>query len=258
GWISLACWIVVFTPQLYENYTLQSGEGLSLLFIVIWLVGDISNFAGAVIAHLLPTVIIIAVYYLLCDALILTQVYYYRWKRRNATTVASRSETDPLLPGNTTANAGQRDPPASVYVARYLGALAFICFVGICAWLVSNRIGHDDDGAPDPPISTATAWVVQILGWTSALCYLGARIPQILKNFKTRCQGLAPAMFFFSICGNVTYVLSICSASMAKDYLIKNAAWLAGSGLTVFLDVFVLSQFFFYRSVDRLPASRHD
>ena len=41
---------------------LQSGEGLSVLFVVIWLLGDFSNLTGAIIAGLLPTVIILAVY----------------------------------------------------------------------------------------------------------------------------------------------------------------------------------------------------
>jgi solute carrier family 66 (lysosomal lysine-arginine transporter), member 1 len=52
----------VYSPQVYENYLLQSGEGLSVLFVVIWLLGDLSNLAGAIIAGLLPTVVILAVY----------------------------------------------------------------------------------------------------------------------------------------------------------------------------------------------------
>lgn len=45
-----------------ENYQLQSGEGLSLTFIYIWLLGDLCNLCGAALAHLLPTVIILGVY----------------------------------------------------------------------------------------------------------------------------------------------------------------------------------------------------
>lgn len=82
GWISIACWlvqnpchespdlslrlyahrIVVYSPQIIENYQLQSGEGLSLLFIYVWLLGDVCNLVGAVMAGLLPTVIILGVY----------------------------------------------------------------------------------------------------------------------------------------------------------------------------------------------------
>lgn len=108
----------------------------------------------------------------------------------------------------------------------------------------------------------------------------------IVKNLKTKCEGLSPALFLFSIAGNVTYVLSILVASMDLDHIAANAGWIAGehscpaaitsdvncsagSSLTVFLDVFVslpqpclgihahlvadqvLGQFFYYQTSNR-------
>ena len=58
----LNCRIVVYSPQIIENYQLQSGEGLSLTFVCIWLLGDITSLCGATLAHLLPTMILLAVY----------------------------------------------------------------------------------------------------------------------------------------------------------------------------------------------------
>ena len=54
--------ILVYSPQLIENYKLKSGEGVSVPFVVIWLVGDILILLGALIANLLPTVILLAVW----------------------------------------------------------------------------------------------------------------------------------------------------------------------------------------------------
>lgn len=54
--------IVVYSPQLIENYQLKSGEGISILFVYIWFAGDIANLFGAVLAGLLPTIIILAIY----------------------------------------------------------------------------------------------------------------------------------------------------------------------------------------------------
>ena len=54
--------VVVYTPQLYKNFTLKSGEGLSVAFVIIWLVGDLFNLIGASRAGLLSTVIILAGY----------------------------------------------------------------------------------------------------------------------------------------------------------------------------------------------------
>jgi hypothetical protein len=65
--------ILVYTPQILENYQLQSGEGLSVLFVLIWLAGDVCNLLGAGIAGLIPTAIILAIYVCrsqLCQGLI--------------------------------------------------------------------------------------------------------------------------------------------------------------------------------------------
>jgi hypothetical protein len=52
----------VYSPQIYENFKLKSGEGLSLPFVVIWLLGDLMNLSGAILAGLLPTVILLAIW----------------------------------------------------------------------------------------------------------------------------------------------------------------------------------------------------
>lgn len=49
-----------------------------------------------------------------------------------------------------------------------------------------------------------------------------------MKNFDTKCRGLAPGLFIFGIMGNLTYALSICVSSMEMEHLIANASWLAG------------------------------
>jgi solute carrier family 66 (lysosomal lysine-arginine transporter), member 1 len=62
GSISIACWLVVFSPQIIENFRRRSGEGLSLSFLIIWLAGDVFNVLGAILQHVLPTMIILAIY----------------------------------------------------------------------------------------------------------------------------------------------------------------------------------------------------
>ncbi|KAG8702588.1 hypothetical protein FRC08_003397, partial [Ceratobasidium sp. 394] len=62
GWVSIACWIIVYSPQILENYRLKSGEGLSVGFVIIWLLGDIFGLFGGLLAGLLPTIIILMAY----------------------------------------------------------------------------------------------------------------------------------------------------------------------------------------------------
>ncbi|KIK69509.1 hypothetical protein GYMLUDRAFT_212049 [Collybiopsis luxurians FD-317 M1] len=247
GWVSIACWTVVYCPQIYEAYSLKSGEGLSLLFVYIWLLGDITNTTGALLAGLLPTMSILGIYYTLCDITLLVQIYYYRWKSsKSQSSTSDGDEETPLLTSDRTQNSKHvAVTPTKILFLRYTGALLFVIVTGVLAWWISSNTKRKHE--VQKPHGPAMTWIIQILGWTSALCYLGSRVPQIIKNFTTRCEGLAPALFFFSILGNTTYSLSICVKSMERDYLITNASWLAGSALTIFLDIIVLSQFSYFR-----------
>lgn len=78
GSISIACWVVVFSPQIIENFRRSSAEGLSVEFIIIWLLGDVFNILGAVLQGVLPTMIILAIYYTFADIVLLGQCFYYR------------------------------------------------------------------------------------------------------------------------------------------------------------------------------------
>ena len=81
--ISIACWVVVFSPQIVENFRRSSAEGLSIQFVIVWLLGDVFNILGAVLQGVLPTMIILAIYYTIADIVLLFQCFYYRgftWK----------------------------------------------------------------------------------------------------------------------------------------------------------------------------------
>ncbi|KAJ9149598.1 PQ-loop-domain-containing protein [Coniochaeta hoffmannii] len=78
GSISIACWVVVFTPQIVENFRRGGADGLSLQFIIVWLAGDVFNILGAVLQDVLPTMIILAIYYTIADIVLLGQCFYYR------------------------------------------------------------------------------------------------------------------------------------------------------------------------------------
>ncbi|KAL4080814.1 PQ-loop-domain-containing protein, partial [Scleroderma citrinum] len=233
GWISIACWDIVYSLQVIENFQLQSREGLSVLFVYIWLLGDLCNVVGALITHLLPTVIILGVYYTICDFTLLCQVYYYRRKPR-----MGRIRPTPFLNGTPMEQTclleegviiQEQQAPAVLRVfLQCTAAVVFVVFTGVVAYFISERF---DSRGPlfTGSLDTSLDLEIQVIGWTSAICYVAVRVPQIFKKFKTRCEGLAPGLFFFAILGNSTYALSICVTSLDRDYLIRNASWLAGT-----------------------------
>lgn len=106
----------------------------------------------------------------------------------------------------------------------------------------------------------------QIFGWGCAILYLGSRIPQVAKNFRRKStEGLSLLFFLFACLGNITYVLSILSASLDPMYILANLSWLAGSAGTLMLDGLVVPssttltklfvQFFMYREVEESDES---
>lgn len=68
----------MFSPQIIENWKRGSAEGLSVVFIVVWLAGDFFNIFGAVLQGVLPTMTILAVYYTLADIVLLLQCFWYK------------------------------------------------------------------------------------------------------------------------------------------------------------------------------------
>jgi hypothetical protein len=81
-----------------------------------------------------------------------------------------------------------------------------ICAVGAAGWAIAWKSGvwvpqpTHDDATIDTPIGAS------ILGYASAVAYLGARIPQIIKNQRERsCEGLSLLFFMLSLLGNATY-----------------------------------------------------
>jgi len=106
---------VVFSPQILENWKRSSADGLSVVFIIVWLAGDFFNIFGAVLQGVLPTMIILAVYYTLADIVLLIQCFWYKgftlrdnYKAPSGTAddaSSVASEQSPLLPDHTNGSA---------------------------------------------------------------------------------------------------------------------------------------------------------
>ncbi|KAK3391890.1 PQ loop repeat-domain-containing protein [Sordaria brevicollis] len=101
GSVSIACWVVVFSPQIIENFRRSSADGLSIQFIIIWLTGDVFNILGAVLQGVLPTMLILAIYYTIADVVLLLQCFYYRgFTWRDELPVVSDEEEAVVESGN--------------------------------------------------------------------------------------------------------------------------------------------------------------
>ncbi len=310
GSISLAAWIFLLVPQLLENYRAHSASGISLTFLLIWFVGDVTNLAGAAWAGLVPTVTALAVYFCVADFVLIGQCLYYNALNKGeeekeagaAAQGAGREVTDPLgeqsehtpllangnggasnsaakptkrrltdvteenlgLPGSHTRRRSTRSSttrrrssntlerlleeptPRSAWLKNTLSILLIIV-AGAAGWAIAWRTGTwRPTPISDEPGDHAknTPFGAEVLGYASAVCYLGARIPQIIKNQRERsCEGLSLLFFCLSVMGNATYGAGILFHSVEKRYFLTNLPWLIGSLGTIAEDVVIFGQF---------------
>ncbi|KAF2085933.1 PQ-loop-domain-containing protein [Saccharata proteae CBS 121410] len=285
GSVSLAAWIFLLVPQLVENYKQGSADGISIVFLAIWFVGDITNLVGAIWAGLVPTVIALAVYFCFADLILISQCLYYNIKNarraRKASTVSALSDPAerPLLDRRNSENIGlpgsrrrrssaasrrargsmdrsdslagivevEEESTRSAWLKNALSIVG-ICLAGAAGWGIAWATGvwrptpvDQDAGSDGMPIGA------EILGYASAICYLGARIPQIFKNYREKsCEGLSLLFFLLSLLGNLTYGMGILFHSVEKEYFLTNLPWLVGSLGTMVEDAIIFVQFRMY------------
>lgn len=279
GSISIACWVIVFVPQIYENFHRKSAEGLSLMFVVLWLAGDVFNLVGAMLQHLLPTMIILAAYYTLADIILLIQCLWYGTEEKvdpvhlSPANPMSESvlqdvfyESEPLL--NTDGRPESNEPEEEYqslndnvelvsengpkkYLKDFLIAGAVVTG-GFLSWYISYCSNLHDSKPSEPDLTMN--WLAQLFGYLSAVLYLGSRIPQILLNFQRKsCEGISFLFFLFACLGNGTFILSVIIVSLDPRYLLVNAPWLIGGLGTLFMDFVIFIQFFAYGKGSSVP-----
>ncbi|KAJ9090222.1 putative vacuolar membrane transporter for cationic amino acids [Entomophthora muscae] len=78
GVCSLACWLFVFVPQVYKNYSAKDASSLSLDFVFLWLLGDTLNLVGTILCGLQRSTLVLGCYFFLADSLLLSQIFLYQ------------------------------------------------------------------------------------------------------------------------------------------------------------------------------------
>ena len=83
--------------------------------------------------------------------------------------------------------------------------------------------------------------------WICTGLYLFSRLPQIYHNWKRHsCDGLAIAMFFCAMLGNITYASSILVKQTSHKELYAALPYLLGSLGTIGFDVIIFLQYKYY------------
>ncbi len=173
---------------------------------------ELNSSTGAVWAGLVPTVIALAIYFCIADFVLISQCLYYnhvnaRRAKRHLSSTSGQSEDEPLLsrarsnstiglPGSRRRSSARRpshemrrdslskileddDGPNGRAWVRNAISILLVCIAGATGWLIAYKSGvwtpTPEDSDLTEPQSVAIG--AEILGYFSALCYLGYVIP---------------------------------------------------------------------------------
>ncbi|KAK9449669.1 PQ loop repeat-domain-containing protein [Limtongia smithiae] len=291
GSISIACWAMVFSPQLYDIFRRQNADNLSVSFLWLWFVGDLANILGCILQETLPTMTILAVYNTLADIVLIFQAAYYRRRRLRRMFqlyVASRPVPssssgegkatvveDELHGGSDSSDPKEDDDDAGsepvdeseydyfqslVIPPRRIWKSAFFKFGIIFMIVLSSLIGlycATNGHLYDAPMKYYNPYIPisrngQICGWFCASIYVTSRIPQVVLNYKQKsCERMSLIYFLFASGGNLMFITSILALDNSLHYLLVNSSWLCGTFCSLILDYMIVFQSWHY-DPDRL------
>ncbi|MCJ1446166.1 MAG: hypothetical protein MMC23_006671 [Stictis urceolatum] len=243
GSISFLAWLFAQLPQIYKNCKLQSTSGLSIYFLVEWLLGDTTNLVGAILTKQAAWQVLVASYYTLVDCVMCGQYLYY---------TKYKADCQPALVGipveDTRSLPDSRDEIRSKPLTIPFSGFSFLSSTprekGTPSYSRSiTRIGNNSlppaspktvimlsmllavlaRASPLPPAepniaSTETSSEVagRFISWASTFLYLGSRLPQIFKNAKRQStSGLSLSLFVAAFFGNFFYSASLLTNPLA-------------------------------------------
>lgn len=183
------------------------------------------------------------------------------------------SGLSPAVPHISDAPLPQTPPSTFQTVAWNTVVVVMVCAAGVLGWFLGRRATGgrgtpEDAGAGDEELTFSA--VGQLFGYLCAVAYIASRLPQLILNWRRKTtDGLSMLFFLFACLGNITYVLSILAfdarcheracepgetGRIYARYILVNLSWLLGSLLTLFLDLGVFAQYFFYRDEEGTEA----
>lgn len=270
GYISFFSSFISLFPQILETFRDKTVEGLSPYFLLAWVAGDITTLSGAILTDQLMFQVAMALYFLVNDLFVCGQYYYYGvlYQNRLATTGHESKPPVDVIHSETQRGSTGWGPTRTSTLAKSLAVAgvigtsdAFPIKSAVMA-LLSTDLSQDDPPVPVPGVGGAKGSLGRALSWIGAAFYVGARIPQLWKNYKRKStDGISPFLFGTTLLCNVTYnmnVLNSCefiNSPDRKTFVLNALPFLLGASVTILFDlVYFYQHYVLYAEDMRLRA----
>lgn len=219
GFLSIGCWLLVMTPQLYRNCKKGSAEDVSTYLLLFWLLGDTMNTIGIFLTNQLLFQKISCILFITVDVLALSQKLYYYTSNNIVDSIRTIITITLPLYLLETVPCVDASPIKDLSTSESFESSEF-------CWCCSHEIVHDSSGV--------------VLGYLASMIYICSRFPQILKLRTEKKTNLPASMFMCAILGNITYISSILINTTNVNVLITVAPWLLCSICVMTLDCVIL------------------
>ncbi|ODV64010.1 PQ-loop repeat-containing protein ASCRUDRAFT_73733 [Ascoidea rubescens DSM 1968] len=235
--LSILSFFTAQFPQQLKIYKLKKADYLSPYFILIWLLGDFSNFIGCILTHQLKNQIYLS-FYGVCNDLIMASlfIYYSYFYPRVA---QNKITYNHIILNNDSSNKNK--------ILPNIVALSLAVSKANAAPINYNRADSNN--------ITAINYGLYI-SWLVPFFYIGSRIPQLYKNFKRKStKHISPLLFLCSLSGNTNLALSILTSNQFLKspekfqkvlFLKKEMPFLIGCFGCIILDLFYFYQKWLY------------
>lgn len=149
-------------------------------------------------------------------------IYYEQHKKSDVKEGDSPSETSSLLNHESSSSNRSTKDSRKVQLFNFISALSIVLVTLVsCYTYIKSHGKHNENNLEEE--DEHLQFLPQLMGWTSAIFYIGSRIPQIMKNWKHKStEGLSLGMFLCAVMGNIffTMVSVICFVTSFNVYLV--------------------------------------
>lgn len=267
GGASFASNLVATIPQLVETYQQKSVEGLSLVFVSIWVTGDVTSLIGCFLTDQMFFQYVLALYFLFTDFILAGQYYYYGYylkkhhhhhhhnhnHHHNHQHQHQEHDQEQVVAeyGATSSNGKKSSGSLLVDSVKATAPVA----------VIASNIGQGNAFPIGDYMPTATIGGLTIdskfygtfFAWFGAGLYFFSRIPQLIKNHERKStEDISPVLFACTLFGNLTYTISIlvsCDFVYGEnrwEFFINELPYMIGSAGTIVFDLFYFYQVWLY------------
>lgn len=246
GTMSNICWLVVFIPQIKENYVNSSVKAMSFYLIFFWFMGDtLSNISAQYKDITSPIVIYVSSYNIIFDIIFFFQYIYYTFYDTFYDSfiieVEQEDETRSLLHHNSRRQNILKSITSLILRWEIQMMLVYISIISLIDIILKV-------------FNLQKVLISTIYGWGSSVIFISSRVPQIYRNYKRQSvRGLSFFTFATIILANYLFLTSILlklidikTYEERSRYVLGNLQWIVGPSITSILDIIILYQFLLF------------